>query len=119
MSKIDRSVIRKQSLLVQWSVFAMGLYAGITFYFFAAALERGITPTMGRAPRVRDQITQIATAVDEQSAASEEVARNIERSSSISHDLEGMSGDVMCQVNELVRIADALKHSTKGFKTKS
>lgn len=68
--------------------------------------------------RVRDQITQIATAVDEQSAASEEVARNIERSSSISHDLEGMSGDVMSQVNELVRIADALRDSTRGFKTR-
>ncbi len=52
MSKIDRSFIRKLRSLVQWSVFAMVLYAGITFYFFVDALEKGITPTMDRAPSV-------------------------------------------------------------------
>ncbi len=38
--------------------------------------------------RVKDQITQIATAVDEQSAASEEVAKNIEKTSEIAKEME-------------------------------
>jgi polyferredoxin len=52
MNKIDRSVIRKLRSLVQWLVFAMVLYAGITFYFFVDALERGVMPIAGRAPSV-------------------------------------------------------------------
>lgn len=68
--------------------------------------------------RVRDQITQIATAVDEQSAASEEVAKNIEKTSAIARDMEKMSGDVMHEVNTLTGIAEELRNSTAGFKTK-
>jgi methyl-accepting chemotaxis protein len=68
--------------------------------------------------KVRDQITQIATAVDEQSAASEEVANNIEKTSSISKDMEKMAADVMDEVNGLVRVAEELKSSTSGFKIK-
>ncbi len=68
--------------------------------------------------KVRDQITQIATAVDEQSAASEEVARNIEKTSAISKDMERMSDDVMHQVNALTKISEELRNSTAGLKTK-
>jgi methyl-accepting chemotaxis protein len=68
--------------------------------------------------KVRDQITQIATAVDEQSAASEEVARNIEKTSAIAKDMEKMSDDVMHQVNTLIKISEELRNSTSGFKTK-
>lgn len=68
--------------------------------------------------KVRDQITQIATAVDEQSAASEEVARNIEKTSAISRDMEKMAGDVMHEVNGLIKTAEELRKSTAGFKTK-
>ena len=67
--------------------------------------------------KVRDQITQIATAVDQQSAASEEVANNIEKTSAISKDMEKMSEEVMKQVNTLANISDGLKNSTAGFKT--
>lgn len=67
--------------------------------------------------RVRDQITQIATAVDEQSAASEEVARNIEKTSEIAQQMERMSGDVMNEVVGLARTAEELKNSTSGFRT--
>jgi methyl-accepting chemotaxis protein len=66
--------------------------------------------------KVRDQITQIATAVDEQSAASEEVARNIEKTSSIANDMEKMSADVMKDVNVLTDVAQRLKNSAAGFK---
>ncbi|MCL4536864.1 MAG: methyl-accepting chemotaxis protein [Nitrospirae bacterium] len=66
--------------------------------------------------KVRDQITQIATAVDEQSAASEEVAKNIEKTSDISKEMEKMSGDVIHEVNALIKISEELRNSTAGFK---
>ncbi|HAK88115.1 MAG: hypothetical protein A2077_02920 [Nitrospirae bacterium GWC2_46_6] len=88
----------------------------------ATELIRGVGETLNHivesVQKVRDQITQIATAVDEQSAASEEVARNIEKTSSISKDMEKMSEDVMHQVNALTKIAEELRNSTAGFKTK-
>lgn len=68
--------------------------------------------------KVRDEITQIATAVDEQSSASEEVARNIEKTSAISKQIEAMAEDVMHQVSALTKIAEELRVSTGGFKTK-
>jgi methyl-accepting chemotaxis protein len=67
--------------------------------------------------KVRDQITQIATAVDEQSAASEEVARNIEKTSAIAKDMEGIAEDVMQEVKGLADTAHNLKSETKGFIT--
>ena len=67
---------------------------------------------------VRDQITQIATAVDEQSAASEEVAGNIEKTSAIAKDMEKMADDVMQEVDALAKIAEELRNSTAGFKTR-
>jgi methyl-accepting chemotaxis protein len=65
--------------------------------------------------KVRDQITQIAIAVDEQSAASEEVARNIEKTSGIARDMERMSDDVKAEVKKLVTISEELHSSTSGF----
>ncbi len=66
---------------------------------------------------VRDQVTQIATAVDEQSAASDEVTKNMEQTSVISKEMENMSEDVMCEVNSLTTIAEELRSSTSGFRT--
>ncbi|MBF0559854.1 MAG: methyl-accepting chemotaxis protein [Nitrospirae bacterium] len=66
--------------------------------------------------QVRDQITQIATAVDEQSAASEEVARNIEKTSAISKDMETMAEEVMKDVEKLTGISGELRNSTSGFR---
>ena len=65
---------------------------------------------------VRDQITQIASAADEQSAAAEEIVKNIDDTSAIAMDIEKMLGDVMHEVNVLTKIADELKASTVGFK---
>ncbi|MBZ0158132.1 MAG: 4Fe-4S binding protein [Alphaproteobacteria bacterium] len=52
MKTIDRSRIRKIRALVQWIVLAMVTYAGISFYFFARALENGIMPSISRSPSV-------------------------------------------------------------------
>lgn len=68
--------------------------------------------------KVKDQITQIATAVDEQSAASEEMTRNIEKTSVISIEIEKMADDVIGEVKLLTKIAEELKNSAAGFKTK-
>jgi methyl-accepting chemotaxis protein len=73
---------------------------------------------VGAVQRVRDQITQIAAAVDEQSAASEEVARNIEKTSAITKEMDQMSGDVMHEVHGMINIAEALRNSTVGFRTR-
>ncbi len=67
---------------------------------------------------VKDQITNIAAAVDQQSAASEEVARNIEKTSAISKDTEKMADDVMHEVNSLTKIVENLRSFTAEFKTK-
>ncbi|WP_420263685.1 methyl-accepting chemotaxis protein [Candidatus Magnetominusculus dajiuhuensis] len=66
---------------------------------------------------VVDQITQIAAAVEEQSAASGEVALNIEKSSNISKDILRMSEDVMDEVNAFSDIAGELGEAVSGFKT--
>jgi methyl-accepting chemotaxis protein len=67
--------------------------------------------------KVNDQITRIATAVEEQSSASEHVAMNIVKTSVISKEMETMSGDVMREVNGLTSIAEELRSVASGFTT--
>ncbi len=67
--------------------------------------------------KVRDQVTLIATAVDEQSATSEEVASNIEGTSKIAQDMEKMSNEVLEEVMKLTGIADELRTTSAGVKT--
>jgi len=52
MEKINRSYIRKIRYAVQWAVLLMVLYAGVSFYFFAQALEQGLAPSVTRSPSV-------------------------------------------------------------------
>lgn len=52
MKTFDRSHLRKIRLLVQWMLFAMVAYAGISFYFFVRALENGTIPSITRSPSV-------------------------------------------------------------------
>ena len=66
---------------------------------------------------VRDQIVQIATAVEEQSAASEEVANNIEKTSAISKNMEKMAADVTQEIGKLTNVAEELKIATERIKT--
>ena len=67
--------------------------------------------------KVRDQITHIATAVEEQSSTSEEVVRNIEVTASISKDIEKMAGNVLDQIENLSGIGNTLKKDVSGFVT--
>jgi len=66
---------------------------------------------------VNDKITQIATAVVQQSSAAEEVARNIEVTSSIANETETMSADVLKGADRIVTVVSDLKQSFGGFKT--
>ncbi|MGD1075222.1 MAG: methyl-accepting chemotaxis protein [Thermodesulfovibrionales bacterium] len=68
--------------------------------------------------KAREQIIQIAAAVEEQSAAAEEVSRNIERTSAIAKNMETMSADVKGEVSRLFSVADELRCSTSGFSLK-
>ncbi len=68
--------------------------------------------------KVRDEITQIATAVDQQSAAASEVTSNIEKTAIISSDMQKMSVDVFSEIQNLAVVAAKLKESTKDFKVR-
>ncbi|MBI5665271.1 MAG: methyl-accepting chemotaxis protein [Nitrospirae bacterium] len=65
---------------------------------------------------VNDLITQIATAVEEQSSASEEITDNIGVTANIAKDIDTMADDVMTEFNRLTEIAGTLKKSTAGFR---
>ncbi|HET6514954.1 MAG TPA: HAMP domain-containing methyl-accepting chemotaxis protein [Thermodesulfovibrionales bacterium] len=67
--------------------------------------------------KVRDQINQIAVAVEEQSATASEVAMNIESTSSISREIEQMAGKVTEEVERLSSIAAELENTTANIKT--
>ncbi|MBF0464273.1 MAG: DUF3365 domain-containing protein [Nitrospirae bacterium] len=86
---------------------------------FIKNVGESLTSIVDSVVLVRDQITQIATAVDEQSAVSEEVTGNIEKTLTIARDIEHMSDEVKKEVNNLSNIATELKTSTAGFKTKT
>ncbi|HEX8947749.1 MAG TPA: methyl-accepting chemotaxis protein, partial [Dissulfurispiraceae bacterium] len=80
-------------------------------------LTNVLTTIVETVQKVRDEITQIATAVDEQSAASEEVANNIEKTSKISKEMERMAAEVMSEIGKLVDISEDLRTATARIKT--
>ena len=55
--------------------------------------------------------------MEEQSSASEDVAKNIEKTSEIARDMETMSGEIMREISGLSTIAEELRGATSGFKT--
>jgi len=67
--------------------------------------------------KVKDQINQIATAVDEQSATAAEIAKNIESTASISRDMEKKANNVNGEVQHLSDIAAELGRATADIKT--
>ncbi|MBF0557832.1 MAG: methyl-accepting chemotaxis protein [Nitrospirae bacterium] len=69
--------------------------------------------------KVRDQITQIAAAVDQQTTVSDDVVKSIEETSSIAKEMELMAVEVTQEVESLSGIAEELRRSSSGFKTRS
>lgn len=52
MEKINRSYIRKLRYAIQWSIFALVVYAGVRLYFITEALEHGAAISALRPPSV-------------------------------------------------------------------
>ena len=70
------------------------------------------------AQKVRDQVTNISTAVDQQSNTTADVSKNIEETSAIARDIEKLSGSVLDEVLKLTKIADDLRDTTSGVRTR-
>ncbi|MBF0518757.1 MAG: CZB domain-containing protein [Nitrospirae bacterium] len=67
---------------------------------------------------VRDQITTIATAIDEQACTTDDVVQNVEKTSNIAQEMERESVEVMKEVNQMIASAEELRKTTTGFKTR-
>lgn len=52
MKKFDRSYIRKIRSIIQWIIFCMIVYAGLSLYRFMADLVRAMPPSAGHPPSV-------------------------------------------------------------------
>ncbi|MBF0343608.1 MAG: Cache 3/Cache 2 fusion domain-containing protein [Nitrospirae bacterium] len=72
---------------------------------------------LGAVQNVQEQIIQIATAVDEQSAMSSNIVKSIERTTNIANNMEAESREIMFDVNQMIDNAQELRKSTSGFKT--
>jgi len=81
-------------------------------------VEHSLNNIVASSRQVRDQIMQIATAVEQQSATSEEIAKNITSTSTIAKEIEEVSGQVMFEVNKLVEITGVLGSTTAKFRVK-
>jgi len=85
---------------------------------FIKQVGTSLDTIVGSVRNVRDQITQIAAAVEEQSAASEEVASNIETTATIANGMYSVAKNMMEGVDGLTKISDDLMSSIERFKTK-
>ncbi|MBF0539331.1 MAG: CZB domain-containing protein [Nitrospirae bacterium] len=66
----------------------------------------------------KEQITYIASAVEQQAISSEEVAKNIETTRNESQVMQQLANDITHEVNRMIATAEELRAYTSGFKTK-
>ncbi len=66
---------------------------------------------------VNERISRIATAVEEQSGAAGDIARNVEDASLVAQRMEVMAAEVLEQVASLVHVAGELNEAAAGFRT--
>lgn len=66
---------------------------------------------------LRDQIAQIATAIEEQSATTAEVSRNVEESSMLAREIETLAESLKAELGSQVNMGELLRSATAGFKT--
>ncbi|MBF0559155.1 MAG: methyl-accepting chemotaxis protein [Nitrospirae bacterium] len=65
----------------------------------------------------REQTIQIATAVEEQSVAAEEISRNIAKTSALTAEVKNLADEVTGEANDMVSTAEELMDATSGFRT--
>ncbi len=63
------------------------------------------------------EVSKIADAVNEHTSGSLDVSVNIEKTLSVSKDMEKMTGDLMAEINAMTAIAEELKRSGVRFNT--
>lgn len=63
------------------------------------------------------EVSKIADAVNEHTSGSLDVSVNIEKTLSVSKDMENMTRDLMTEINDMTAIADELKRSGVRFNT--
>jgi methyl-accepting chemotaxis protein len=73
---------------------------------------------VGNVENVRDRVSHIATAVEQQSSASEQVAANIDTTAEISKEIEKSSGAVYHEVEKLGAITEDLRKYTSEFRAR-
>jgi len=78
-----------------------------------------LSSILNEAQSAKDEITKIAVAVEEQSAATEEVTKNIETTSSIAQDIEKLSDSVSVEVSKLAQVGEELRGVTTSVPTKA
>ena len=67
---------------------------------------------------IKEEISRVATSVEEQTSASKEIARSISGSELIAQEVENISDEIMNQVKVLSEIGDKLMELTSNFKVK-
>ncbi len=82
------------------------------------AVGESLLSIVSAVQKARDQITLIASAVEQQSATTAEVTANIEKTAGIAKEMETMSSDVSHEVFRLSSIVEELRSSTAAFKTR-
>ena len=118
-SEISGKIAAVQSESDETSKFMTGSSREVTrAKEFIANVGGSLKAVVGTVQKVNDQIARIAVAVEEQSSASDDIAKNIEKTSTVAQGMEKMSADVMHEITGLIRIAEELRNSTAGFRTK-
>lgn len=84
--------------------------------FIKGGIANALVAIVDTNRQVKDQITRIAVAVEEQSSASSEVVNNIEQTAHIAKEMEAMSGEIMREIDGLMQVAEGLRRATAGFK---
>jgi methyl-accepting chemotaxis protein len=79
------------------------------------ALGAALTAVVEQVQASQGQIMQIASAVDQQSVASDEIAQNIAKTSSTAAEVRRVSGDVMVEAASLTAVCDELKRAAGHF----
>ncbi len=82
-------------------------------------LNKSFEGVISNVSAANDMITQIATAVEEQSATTVEVTNNITDTSHIADNIMNMSHDVLAEIGRLTDIASILRDSTTKFKVQT
>lgn len=80
-------------------------------------LESSLDSIVFAVQEMKDQITRIASGVDQQSSTTEDMVSNLEKTSKITRDTEGMSEEMLKEVGILVKVTEDLREHTSTIKT--